>query len=344
MIDLTKRSSYDYDLPEEQIAQKPLADRAESRLLVMEKESGEIMHGKFSDIMNIFQAGDVLVVNKTKVIPARLLGNKPTGAKAEVFLLNQLSETRWKCLVKPGRKLHIGAEIIFSDTLKATIVDNAEEGGRVVEFSWEGDFWEVLDENGNMPLPPYIKRESTEDDNNTYQTVYAQDRGSVAAPTAGLHFTTELMDELKKMDVEILEVTLHVGLGTFRPVKADSILDHKMHSEYCTLTPEVAERVNAAKKAGRRVIAVGTTSTRTLESFAEEGKVKSGSHNTDIFIYPGKKVQIIDGLITNFHMPESTLMMLVSAFAGYENIMKAYKIAVNSKYRFFSYGDAMLII
>lgn len=344
MIDLTKRSSYFYDLPEEQIAQKPLTKRAESRLLVMEKESGEIMHGKFSDIMNIFQAGDVLVVNKTKVIPARLLGNKPTGAKAEVFLLNQLSETRWECLVKPGRKLHIGAEIIFSDTLKATIVDNAEEGGRVVEFSWEGDFWEVLDKNGNMPLPPYIKRESTEDDKDTYQTIYAQDRGSVAAPTAGLHFTAELMNELKKLDVEILEVTLHVGLGTFRPVKADSILDHKMHSEYCTLTPEVAERVNAAKRAGRRVIAVGTTSTRTLESFAEDGKVKPGSHNTDIFIYPGKKVQIIDGLITNFHMPESTLMMLVSAFAGYENIMRAYKIAVNSKYRFFSYGDAMLII
>lgn len=344
MIDLTKRSSYFYELPEELIAQKPLIERAESRLLVMEKESGEIMHGKFSDILNIFQPGDVLVVNKTKVIPARLLGNKPTGAKAEVFLLNQLTETRWECLVKPGRKLHIGAEIIFSDSLKATIVDYADEGGRVVEFRWEGDFWKVLDENGNMPLPPYIKRESNEDDNDTYQTVYAQDRGSVAAPTAGLHFTNELMDALKKLDVEILEVTLHVGLGTFRPVKADSILDHKMHSEYCTLTPEVAERVNAAKKAGRRVIAVGTTSTRTLESFAENGRVAPGSHHTDIFIYPGKKVQIIDGLITNFHMPESTLMMLVSAFAGYENIMRAYKNAVNSKYRFFSYGDAMLII
>ena len=344
MKDLSKTSSYWYDLPPELVAQYPLENRSESRLLKLEKYSGKVTHHKFSDIIDFLQPGDVLVVNKTKVIPARLYGIKSTGAKVEIFLLNQLENDTWECLVNPGRRLQIGAEISFSDDFKAEIIDLAEAGGRIVKFFWEGDFWQQLDKLGKMPLPPYIKRDSNEKDKETYQTVYAQERGSVAAPTAGLHFTPELMQQIREKGIEILEVVLRVGLGTFRPVKTENIAEHTMHSEFCQISEETAEKLNKAKTKNKRIIAVGTTTTRTLESFAEKGILKSGSHWTDIFISPGKKFQIIDGLITNFHMPKSTLMMLVSAFAGYENIMKAYKIAVEEKYRFFSYGDAMVII
>ena len=341
---LTKRNSYWYQLPPELIAQYPKDKRSESLLLRLDRTTGKISHHKFSEIINFLKPNDVLVLNNTKVIPARLFGIKTTGAKVEVFLLNQINDSTWECLVKPGKKLHIDTEINFSENFKGKVIDYADEGGRKVQFEWQGDFWNVLENFGKMPLPPYIKREAIEKDKETYQTVYAEKRGSVAAPTAGLHFTQELMQKIKEKGVEILEVILHIGLGTFRPVKTDKIQDHKMHSEHCQITKVVVEKINKAKDEGRRIIAVGTTTTRTLESFAKDGKLFSGSHWTDIFIYPGKKIQIIDGLITNFHMPESTLLMLVSAFAGYENIVKAYKIAVAKKYRFFSYGDAMLIL
>jgi S-adenosylmethionine:tRNA ribosyltransferase-isomerase len=343
-ISLTKKSSYWYHLPPEFIAQHPKDKRSESRMLVLNRTSGKIQHDKFNHIINHLKPTDILVVNKTKVIPARLFGTKSTGAKVEIFLLEQKTDNRWECLVKPGRKLKIGSEIIFNEDLKAKIIDHADEGGRIVEFYWEENFWDILENIGNVPLPPYIKRESTDKDKETYQTVYAQERGSVAAPTAGLHFTIPLMQQIREKGIEILEVVLHVGLGTFRPVKTDDIKDHTMHSEHCSISEEVAAKINKAKREGKRIIAVGTTTTRTLESFAENGHLESGSHWTKIFLYPGKEIQIIDGLITNFHMPESTLMMLVSTFAGYENIMNAYKIAVEEKYRFFSYGDAMLII
>ncbi len=342
--DLTKRSSYFYDLPHELIAQFPKDKRSESLLLYLNRTNGEISHYKFSDIINFLEPGDVLVLNRTKVIPARLLGKKSTGAKVEVFLLNQKSETTWECLVKPGRKLKIGSEVEFSQNLSGKIIDRTKEGERLVEFDWEGDFWEILEKTGKTPLPPYIKRESIEKDKETYQTVYARERGSVAAPTAGLHFTWELLNKLKQKGIEILGVLLHVGLGTFQMVKSEDILNHNMHSEFCTITEETAEKINKARSEKRRIIAVGTTTTRTLESFAKNGKLISGAHWTDIFIYPGKEFHIVDGLITNFHLPESTLLMLVSAFADYENIQKAYKIAVKKKYRFFSYGDAMLIL
>jgi len=343
-MSLTKKSSYWYDLPVELIAQHPKDKRSESRMLVLDKEDGSIKHERFINIIDHLKPTDILVVNNTKVIPARLFGSKTTGAKVEVFLLEQKTENRWECLVKPGRKLQTGAEIIFSDQFKGKIVDHADEGGRIIEFYWKGDFWDILDNLGNVPLPPYIRRESTKKDKETYQTVYAQERGSVAAPTAGLHFTKSLMQQIKEKGIEILEVVLHVGLGTFRPVKTDDIKDHTMHSEHCQISEGVALKINQAKIDGRRIIAVGTTTTRTLESFAENGQLNSGSHWTNIFLYPGQDIQIIDGLVTNFHMPESTLMMLVSAFAGYENIMNAYKIAVSKKYKFFSYGDSMLIL
>ena len=343
-MSLTKKSSYHYHLPPELIAYEPKEQRSQSRLLHLNKATGAVSHQMFSDLPSFLQQGDLLVLNNTKVIPARLMGQKSTGAEVEVFLLNQLSESRWECLVKPGRRLKPGAEVIFSDQLSCKVIDYAAEGGRIVEFAWQGDFWQILEQVGSMPLPPYIKRQATAKDKETYQTVYADKRGSVAAPTAGLHFTKENLDQLRQIGVEIVEVLLHVGLGTFRPVKEDDIEHHRMHSEYCQISAASAQRINAAKKSGRRVIAVGTTSTRTLESFAVNNLVVPGAKWTDIFIYPGKKLQIIDGLITNFHMPESTLMMLVSAFAGYDNIMNAYKIAVEEKYRFFSYGDSMLIL
>jgi S-adenosylmethionine:tRNA ribosyltransferase-isomerase len=341
---LTKKSSYWYQLPDELIAQYPKDKRSTSRLLYLNKNTGAISHHKFTDILELLKPSDVLVLNRTKVIPARLLGKKFTGAKVEVFLLNQKTGKTWECLVKPGRRLKVGTEVEFSENLKGKIIDRTEDGERLVEFDWEGDFWEILEKTGRTPLPPYIKRESIEKDRETYQTVYARERGSVAAPTAGLHFTRELLNKLEQKGIEILEVLLHVGLGTFQMVKTENIDEHKMHSEFCRITEETAKKTNKAKSQGRRIVTVGTTSTRTLESFAENGILTSGAHWTDIFIYPGKKLQITDGLITNFHLPYSTLLMLVSAIAGYENIMNAYKIAVNKKYRFFSYGDAMLIL
>ena len=339
-----KKSSYYYELPPELIAQFPLKNRSESRLLFLNKKTGRVEHHKFSKIIDFLQPSDILVLNKTKVIPARLFGRKATGAKVEIFLLNQKSENIWECLVKPGKRLPENTTVEFNENLKCKILKKTEGGNRIVEFEKQGNFWNILEQIGKMPLPPYIKRGSIEKDKETYQTVYAQEKGSVAAPTAGLHFTEELLKKIRQKGIEIFEVILHVGLGTFRPVKTENIDEHKMHSEHCRISKETANKINKAKKEKRRIISVGTTTTRTLESFAENGVLRSGSHWTDIFIYPGKKIQIIDGLITNFHMPESTLLMLVSAFAGYENIMNAYKIAVREKYRFFSYGDAMLIL
>ncbi|MDP8232645.1 MAG: tRNA preQ1(34) S-adenosylmethionine ribosyltransferase-isomerase QueA [Candidatus Zophobacter franzmannii] len=343
-MSLNLRSKYHYELPEELIAQYPLPNRSQSKLLYLNRETGKREHLKFHQILELLKPGDLLVINSTKVIPARLKGIKSTGANVEVFLLQELEDKKWECLVRPGRRLKDGAEVTFSPNLKCKIVGYGEEGSRVVEFECEGDFFTALDEVGRVPLPPYILRESEEKDKETYQTVYAQENGSVAAPTAGLHFTDELLEQIRAKGVLITEVNLRVGLGTFRPVKSDNIVDHKMHSEYCEIPKESAELINKAKDDGRRVIAVGTTSTRTLESFAVDGRVKSGGHWTDIFIYPGKEVQIIDGLITNFHMPESTLLMLVSAFAGYESVMGTYREAVKLRYRFFSYGDAMVIL
>ncbi len=338
-----EKKSYDYHLPVELIAQHPTEKRSNSRLLYL-KKSGEIFHHKFNEIVDILRPSDVLVINKTKVIPARLFGRKTTGAKVEIFLLNQLSKKRWECLVKPGKKLLLNSEVIFSNNFSCKIVDYADEGGRIVEFYWDGDFWDILEKVGKMPLPPYIKRDATEKDKEKYQTIFAENLGSVAAPTAGLHFTKEILNQIRERGIIICEVVLKVGLGTFRPVKTDNIREHKMHSEYCQISEKTAKIINDAKRENRRIIAVGTTTTRTLESFVKNNRIKSGSKWTDIFIYPGKKLQIIDGLITNFHMPESTLMMLVSALAGRKNIMNAYKIAVEKKYRFFSYGDAMLIL
>ncbi len=342
---LCNTSSYHYDLPKELIAQYPLDNRSESRLLILNRRSGEIEHRIFHEIEHYFQAGDVLVLNKTRVIPARLKGRKTTGAEIELLLLNQQNETEWECLVKPGRRLKPGDRIFICDLLSAEIMAFGEEGSRIVRFEYEGDFFEILQNAGIMPLPPYITREATERDKETYQTVYAQVPGSVAAPTAGLHFTNQVLEKLRSNGIIITDVELNVGLGTFRPVKSEKIQDHRMHSEFCLISEETAMTINQAKTDNRRVICVGTTSTRTVESFAENGHVMSGAHYTDIFIYPeGRKLQIIDGLLTNFHLPGSTLLMLVSAFAGYGNIMKAYQEAISLKYRFFSYGDAMLII
>ncbi|MCR4927834.1 MAG: tRNA preQ1(34) S-adenosylmethionine ribosyltransferase-isomerase QueA [Lachnospiraceae bacterium] len=336
-------SDYDYDLPKELIAQDPLEDRSSSRLLVLNKNTGEFSHHCFKDIKEYLRPGDCLVINDTKVIPARLYGRKEeTGAAIEVLLLKRLTGDEWECLVRPGKKLRPGTRVEFGDgKLKGTITGMLEEGNRKIAFEYDGIFEEILDELGQMPLPPYITHELK--DKNRYQTVYAKYEGSAAAPTAGLHFTKELLEEIKAMGVEIATVTLHVGLGTFRPVKVDRIEDHHMHSEYYVVEPEQAEKINRAKREGHRIISVGTTSCRTLESAAKDGFVAAGSGNTEIFIYPGYEFKIIDCLITNFHLPQSTLLMLVSALAGRDNIMAAYKEAVKEKYRFFSFGDAMFI-
>ncbi|MBQ3968260.1 MAG: tRNA preQ1(34) S-adenosylmethionine ribosyltransferase-isomerase QueA [Lachnospiraceae bacterium] len=336
-------SDYDYDLPKELIAQDPLEDRSSSRLLVLNKNTGEFSHHHFKDIKEYLRPGDCLVINDTKVIPARLYGRKEeTGAAIEVLLLKRLTGDEWECLVRPGKKLRPGTRVEFGDgKLKGTITGMLEEGNRKIAFEYDGIFEEILDELGQMPLPPYITHELK--DKNRYQTVYAKYEGSAAAPTAGLHFTKELLEEIKAMGVEIATVTLHVGLGTFRPVKVDRIEDHHMHSEYYVVEPEQAEKINRAKREGHRIISVGTTSCRTLESAAKDGFVAAGSGNTEIFIYPGYEFKIIDCLITNFHLPQSTLLMLVSALAGRDNIMAAYKEAVKEKYRFFSFGDAMFI-
>ena len=334
-----------YDLPQELIAQDPLEHRDSSRLMVLGKQSGMVEHRVFRDITAYLKSGDCLVINNTKVIPARLYGIKEdTGAQIEILLLKRKEKDVWETLVKPGKKAKAGVKISFGEgLLTGEILDVVEEGNRLIRFQYEGIFEEILDKLGQMPLPPYITHPL--EDKNRYQTVYAKYDGSAAAPTAGLHFTPELLEKVRQMGVDVAEVTLHVGLGTFRPVKERDVLKHHMHSEYFQIDEHTAERINRAKAAGNRIISVGTTSTRTLESAADsEGCVKAKSGFTDIFIYPGYEFKVIDGLITNFHLPESTLVMLVSALAGREQVLKAYKLAVEEKYRFFSFGDAMLII
>lgn len=339
-----KTSDFYFDLPEELIAQDPLEDRSSSRLLVLNKKTGGIKHKVFKNIKEYLKPGDCLVLNNTKVIPARLIGEKEgTGAKIELLLLKRMEGDVWETLVKPGKKAKPGTRIVFGGgLLVGEITEVVEEGNRHVKFYYEGIFEEILDQLGQMPLPPYITHQLQ--DKNRYQTVYAKYEGSAAAPTAGLHFTQELLQELKDMGVEIASVTLHVGLGTFRPVKVDDVTQHHMHSEFYQVLPEEAEKINAAKREGRRVICVGTTSCRTIESAADEnGVVQAGSGDTEIFIYPGYQFKVLDCLITNFHLPESTLLMLVSALAGKEHIMDAYNEAVKERYRFFSFGDAMFI-
>lgn len=335
---------FDYYLPEELIAQDPLEDRSGSRLMVLDKETGEVEHKHFTDILGYLHPGDCLVINNTKVIPARLFGVKAdTQAKIEVLLLKRRENDVWETLVKPGKKAKPGTKITFGDgLLTGEVIDVVEEGNRLIQFHYEGIFEEILDQLGQMPLPPYIKHQLKDKDR--YQTVYAKYDGSAAAPTAGLHFTKELLQKVKDMGVDIAEVTLHVGLGTFRPVKVDNVLDHHMHSEFYMVSREAADKINKAKDSGHRVIAVGTTSTRTLEAASDEnGRMHETSGWTDIFIYPGYQFKVIDALITNFHLPQSTLVMLVSALAGREHVLHAYELAVQEKYRFFSFGDAMFI-
>ena len=339
-----KKQDFYYELPEELIAQDPLADRSSSRLLVLDKQSGAVSHHVFREILDYLQEGDCLVINDTKVIPARLIGSKVgTEAKVEVLLLKRKENNIWETLVKPGKKARPGAKISFGDgLLVGEVLEVVEEGNRLVQFSYEGIFEEILDRLGQMPLPPYITHQLQERER--YNTVYAVHEGSAAAPTAGLHFTPELLQEIEKKGVDIARVTLHVGLGTFRPVKAEEITDHHMHSEFYQIQEEATEKINRAKSGNGRVICVGTTSCRTVESAADEnGRIQAGSGWTEIFIYPGYRFKVLDGLITNFHLPESTLIMLVSALAGREQVMKAYEEAVEERYRFFSFGDAMYI-
>lgn len=333
-----------YNLPEELIAQVPIAKRDESRLMVLNRENKTIENKIFKDILDYLKPGDCLVRNNTKVIPARIYGKKETGANVEFLLLNNIEGDIWETIVRPGNKLHIGTKVIFGDRiLKAEILDTMEGGTRKVKFYYNGIFNEILDQIGLMPLPPYIHEELKEKDR--YQTVYAKYQGSAAAPTAGLHFTEELLEKIKEKGVEIANVTLHVGIGTFRPVKVEKIEDHHMHTEHYYIKPEDVEKINRTKENGGRIISVGTTSCRVLESVAnEQGLVKEAEGDTNIFIYPGYKFKCVDALITNFHLPESTLLMLVSALAGKDYIMKAYEEAVKEKYRFFSFGDAMLIL
>ena len=337
--------AYDFHLPEELIAQTPLSDRSSSRLLLVNREDGALAHRHFTDIINYFQPGDTLVLNDTRVIPARLFGVKEdTGAKAEVLLLKNLGDDRWEALVKPGKKLKTGAVIIFSDELRAVIEDEADMGGRTLRFIYQGIFQEILDRLGTMPLPPYIKE--TLDDRERYQTVYAKHEGSAAAPTAGLHFTKDLLEQIEAKGVNIAYITLHVGLGTFRPMSVEKVEEHVMHSEYFVMSQETADTINATKEQGGRIIAVGTTSCRTLETVGRQckgGPLVECSGWTDIFIYPGYKFSVVNALITNFHLPKSTLVMLVSALAGREHILAAYEEAIKQKYRFFSFGDAMFI-
>lgn len=337
---------FDYDLPESLIAQTPLKNRAASRLLVLNRKNHQLTDGHFPDIKNYLKAGDALVVNQTRVIPARIFGTKPdTGGHLEVLLLHNIEGNRWETLVKPARRAKVGTEIVFGyqETLRAEIVEELDHGGRIIEFDYQGVFLEILEELGQMPLPPYIKEKLN--DPERYQTVYAKENGSAAAPTAGLHFTDQLLAEIKAMGVEIIPLVLHVGLGTFRPVSVDNIADHKMHSEFYQLSHESAERINQVRQAGGDIYAVGTTTVRTLETIASDhqGEIVPSSGWTDIFITPGYEFKVVDHLITNFHLPQSTLMMLVSAFYDREHILSAYQHAVAEEYRFFSFGDAMLI-
>lgn len=339
-----KTSDFYYDLPQERIAQTPIEPRDHSRLMVLHRENDEIEHRHFYEILDYLNKGDCLIVNDSRVIPARIYGVKEdTGAKIEFLLLKQLTGNRWETLVKPGKKAKIGARFIFGDgLLKAEVVDIIEDGNRIVELQSEENIYSTLDKIGQMPLPPYITEKL--EDQERYQTVYSHELGSAAAPTAGLHFTNELLDKIREKGVNIGYVTLHVGLGTFRPVKVDDVTKHKMHSEHYEIPEETAKLIKRTKANGKRVIAVGTTSCRTLESVAASGEICACDGFTDIFIYPGFEFKVLDGLITNFHLPESTLIMLVSAFYGYDKTMKAYEVAVKEKYRFFSFGDAMLIV
>ena len=339
-----KASEFDFYLPEELIAQHPLEKRDESRLMILDKKTGEIEHKKFYNIIDYLNEGDTLVLNNTRVLPARLIGEKEnTGGKIEFLLLKRIDKDRWECLAKPGKSARVGRKFTFGDgKLKAEVVDVLEDGNRIVEFKYEGIFEEVLDALGEMPLPPYIHEKL--EDKERYQTLYSKEDGSAAAPTAGLHFTKELLQKIKDKGVNVVYLTLHVGLGTFRPVKVENIEDHEMHSEYYTMSKETANIINETKKKGKRVISVGTTSTRTLETIGDSnGMVREASGWTNIFIYPGYKFKVVDNLITNFHLPESTLIMLVSTLAGKEHVLNAYNEAVKEKYRFFSFGDAMFI-
>ncbi|MDD5863880.1 MAG: tRNA preQ1(34) S-adenosylmethionine ribosyltransferase-isomerase QueA [Firmicutes bacterium] len=338
-----KTHDFWYDLPEKLIAQTPLERRDGSRLMVLNRETGQIQHKHFYDIIDYLNPGDCLVMNDSRVLPARLLGHRPTGGAVEVLLLRDLGDKRWECLCKPGRKMQVGSEVIFGDgELTGVVREVREDGNRVVEFRYEGIFLEVLERLGKMPLPPYIKEELQ--DQERYQTVYSREVGSAAAPTAGLHFTQELLEKIREKGVNEAFVTLHVGLGTFRPVKAEEVTDHHMHSELCMMNAETASILNETKRNGGRIICVGTTSCRTLESLVnDDGTFEAKSKWTDIFIYPGYTFKAMDGLITNFHLPESTLVMLVSAFAGREHVLNAYAEAVKEKYRFFSFGDAMFL-
>ena len=341
---MLKKEDFYFDLPEVLIAEDPLEDRSSSRLLVLDKETGETSHHVFREIVDYLEPGDCLVINDTKVIPARLIGEKEgTGAKVEVLLLKRKETDVWETLVKPGRKMKPGAKLVFGNgLLHAEVKEVVEEGNRLIQFQYEGIFEEILDQLGQMPLPPYITHQL--EDKNRYQTVYAKHTGSAAAPTAGLHFTPELLEQIKAKGVDIAHVTLHVGLGTFRPVKVENILEHHMHSEFYRIEQSEADKINRAKESGHRVICVGTTSCRTVESAADEkGKLKECSGWTEIFIYPGYKFKVLDCLITNFHLPESTLIMLVSALAGREHVLAAYEEAIKERYRFFSFGDAMFI-
>lgn len=345
MIEInSKTSDFYYDLPEELIAQTPLKDRDHSRLLVLDKGTGEIEHKHFYDVVDYLNEGDCIVINDTKVLPARLFGvRKDTGAVIELLLLKRIDDKKWETLVKPGKKAKVGAELLFKDNLlSGKIINVHDDGNRIIEFEFDGIFEEILDQLGEMPLPPYIHEKL--EDKNRYQTIYAANPGSAAAPTAGLHFNDEVIKKIEDKGVIIAKLTLHVGLGTFRPVKSEYILEHKMHSEYYELSKSEAEKINKAKLDGNKVISVGTTSTRTLETIGDDkGLVRAQNGWTDIFIYPGYNFKVVDSLITNFHLPESTLIMLVSALAGKENIVNAYNEAVENKYRFFSFGDAMII-
>lgn len=334
-------TDFDYDLPQELIAQHPMEPRDHSRLLVVDKKTGEIEHKHFYDLVNYLKPGDVLVFNDTRVIPARLHGTKDTGAHVEVFLLTRRDATDWEVLVRPGKKLQVGAKINFSDELSCEVIEHTDFGGRVVRFKYDGIFEEILDRLGETPLPPYIT--APLEDKERYQTVYNRERGSAAAPTAGLHFTKELLQKIKEVGCEEVFVTLHVGLGTFRPVSEAKIEDHKMHKEFYTVSQEAADAVNKAKAEGRRIIAVGTTAVRTLEAAGADGQLHAGSSWTNIFIYPGYKFRLVDDIVTNFHLPQSTLLMLVSTLSTREIMLQTYKKAVEEKYRFFSFGDAMFI-
>ena len=334
-------TDFDYDLPQELIAQHPMEPRDHSRLLVVDKKTGEIEHKHFYDLVNYLKPGDVLVFNDTRVIPARLHGTKDTGAHVEVFLLTRRDATDWEVLVRPGKKLQVGSKINFSDELSCEVIEHTDFGGRVVRFKYDGIFEEILDRLGETPLPPYIT--APLEDKERYQTVYNRERGSAAAPTAGLHFTKELLQKIKEIGCEEVFVTLHVGLGTFRPVSETKIEDHKMHKEFYTVSQEAADAVNKAKAEGRRIIAVGTTAVRTLEAAGADGQLHAGSSWTNIFIYPGYKFRLVDDLVTNFHLPQSTLLMLVSTLSTREIMLQTYKKAVEEKYRFFSFGDAMFI-